>query len=246
MIATIFLIFAGAALLVVFRSIHVRQLEMDVRYEQLYMLTLENIYEHLKAQVEEIRKYRHDLADHIQTLEVLMANKEQNVSIQNYLKEIKLKYKEAVEQKYCSNEIVNALLALRKSECEEKGIELSIQVQDGAYHQIEDKDFIKIIHNLLDNAIEACEKISSGERKMIVFQMQSEKDMYIRVNNSYSRYENMNFQTKKSNAKEHGYGMKIVDDVVKKYSGTWEIQVDDAEYVVRQTICIQDEKLAIR
>ncbi|SHK70713.1 GHKL domain-containing protein [Hespellia stercorisuis DSM 15480] len=68
--------------------------------------------------------------------------------------------------------------------------------------------------------------------------MQSENGVCIRVNNSYSRYENMNFQTQKSNAKEHGYGMKIVDDVVKKYKGTWEIQVDDTEYVVRQTICI--------
>lgn len=47
--------------------------EEENQLVQAYMVTLQSFYQMLQDRIEVTRRYRHDLAKHIQTLEVLMA-----------------------------------------------------------------------------------------------------------------------------------------------------------------------------
>lgn len=180
MIAIIFLILIFLFFLTVLRTLYVQQLERDVQLEQSYVMTLDNIYLHMKERVESIRIYRHDLADHIQMLEALMKKENSESQMASYLEEVQLQYAQIKQQRYCSNEVVNILLETRLEACKEKGIPFSIQVMDGVYKRIEEKDLVKLIHNLLDNAIEANEKIPLEEKRGITFILKEKMELFCR------------------------------------------------------------------
>lgn len=79
-----------------------------------------------------------------------------------------------------------------------------------------------LLANLLDNAIEACEKIDE-EKRRISLKIKRVNDMlFIWSENSMKEIgkERSNFfQTNKENKILHGLGMKSIDNVVKKYDG---------------------------
>ncbi|MDD2981102.1 MAG: GHKL domain-containing protein [Hespellia sp.] len=238
MVTAIFLVLDFIGITVVALLVFMQKREQNLRFEQMYMYNLENIYQNMKMQVEDAREYRHDLADRIQTLEILLAKKEHGVQMQEYLLEIRNKYQEVGKYRYCTNEIINALLGIREKECRNKNIPLFFQVEDADYSKVEDKDYISIIHNLLDNAIEASERILPGEAREIRFEMKENEQVRIQVTNQYPSSDKIDFKTRKANAKEHGFGMKIIDTTVKKYSGTWKMEVDKEKHSVCNTVCL--------
>lgn len=95
---------------------------------------------------------------------------------------------------------------------------------------IKDSDLCSIMLNIMDNAVESCEK---EDNKTISLSSQSKGNMLlIEMDNSCSKnpIEN-NFQSvKKGN---HGWGLKVVDDIVKEYEGTIEHYFEKNIYSVK-------------
>lgn len=91
-----------------------------------------------------------------------------------------------------------------------------------------DREIISLFGNLLDNALEACEKINDKERWIKIKIKKKNLLLYIEIANAL---EEMPKQIQKefvSNKKDnglHGYGMKNIQDIVKKYDGIFEYKV---------------------
>jgi sensor histidine kinase regulating citrate/malate metabolism len=87
--------------------------------------------------------------------------------------------------------------------------------------RIKDEDIVTILANLLDNAIEACEKVTEGSRS-IKFKFLLEDKITISVKNPMKGkikiVDNYPMSTKQ-NWSGHGIGMHNIEMAVKKYNG---------------------------
>ncbi|MDC7286273.1 ATP-binding protein [Blautia schinkii] len=87
---------------------------------------------------------------------------------------------------------------------------------------MEDADFVVMLANLFDNAIEASCKCESGNR-FIELSVQSVNEMFIlRMKNTYLSEPNMKndrFITSKKDKTKHGWGIESVKHIVEKYDG---------------------------
>ena len=85
---------------------------------------------------------------------------------------------------------------------------------------IEKVDLSGLLQNLLDNAIEECCRISEDfERKILWTMNTTEYGVKIRVENTCCNIKNIDFITKKEDKNAHGWGVKIIKEVVQKAGG---------------------------
>lgn len=106
-----------------------------------------------------------------------------------------------------------------------------------------------IISNLLNNAIEACEKIQDDKR-IIEFEIAGyNSQIFISVCNSYDMESIINqkqkFITTKEDKLNHGIGLENVRRTVKKYDGDMRIFQENERFIVTSLIVIQDSIPAI-
>lgn len=103
--------------------------------------------------------------------------------------------------------------------------------------KVDEIDLCVVLGNILDNAIEACQKISTEkERKIYLKIAQVEEHVLIEICNSISHkviYKNGKIITKKKDKLFHGYGLKNVEDVVEKYNGNITYEQEENIFIVR-------------
>ena len=92
-------------------------------------------------------------------------------------------------------------------------------------------DICVLLGNLLDNAIEACLKINSNRSIKLRFK-QVENYFSIVVKNTFLNEDNDDLVTTKENKMNHGFGIKSVKSIVKKYGGDFQIIKDDDYFIV--------------
>lgn len=133
------------------------------------------------------------------------------------------------------NQILDTMLWHKKSMCREKGIEMEVEWNLPGNIEIDDIDAVGLIGNLLDNAIEACVRMVNRERRIQVKSKKQANIMSIRVRNTKNVFENPvkhKFKTMKSDAENHGIGMKIIKSIVDKYDGTIQCYDEKTEFTV--------------
>lgn len=148
------------------------------------------------------------MAKHIQTLEMLLLKR--NQEIQFYLDELKSRYEELSRTGYCRDDIVDSILLVTAKQCEDADISLKIQVEDTFYGEIHEMDLVGLLYNLLDNAREANVRIPDEGERGISFSMGKHgKRVWIEMENYFSAEETMDFKTKKKGKDQHGmpYGL---------------------------------------
>ena len=85
---------------------------------------------------------------------------------------------------------------------------------------MEDMDWCTILANLLDNAIEACEKVPEEERRIDFYLVQKDSIIILKISNPYSRgiqAEGDRLRSRKRNKALHGIGLESVRNSVEKY-----------------------------
>lgn len=217
------------------------QLEKEAERNQLiqsYMVTLQGFYQTIQSQIDMTRKFRHDLAKHIQTLEVLMAE-EDGAELQKYADELKLEYRKVENKGESESEVVNAILSMKRKQCQEKRISLYLNIEEKGYSLVRDMDMVGILINLLDNAIEENEKIEAEEQRGIWLDMKEEEqgEVWLQIKNKIRPDKKINFQTEKKG--EHGIGRGIIEYLVKQYQGEEKVSIDQETSVFCETILLK-------
>ena len=217
------------------------QLEKEEERNQLiqsYMVTLQGFYQTIHGQIDMTRKFRHDLAKHIQTLEVLMAE-EDGAELQKYADGLKLEYRKVENKGESESEVVNAILSMKRKLCQEKGISLYLNIEEKGYALVRDMDMVGILVNLLDNAIEENEKIEAEEQRGIWLDMKQKEqgEVWLQIKNKIRPDKKSNFQTEKKG--EHGIGRGIIEYLVKQYQGEEKVSIDQKTSVFCETILLK-------
>jgi len=173
---------------------------------------VENVYNTMRG-------WRHDYHNHMQTLKAYLA--------MNQIEEIH-KYLDHLEEDLDSIDIairtgntsVNAILSSKISIAEKRGIKVNCKATVPGKLKISDVHLCAVIGNLLDNAIEACEKVPLEKRFIRVYIGIFQAQLYISVTNSTEESRRKKLSELITSKKgEHGLGLKRVDRITDQYEG---------------------------
>ncbi|MCR4874407.1 MAG: GHKL domain-containing protein [Clostridia bacterium] len=166
------------------------------------------------------RKLKHDLRHHDNLLIEYLKNKDYDKAL-NYLE----KHGAVVDQmnlrKYCSNYTVNCLLSSYIKKAEASGIKVSCLANIPSELNIDDLELASLYANLIENAIEACDRIKEEREKYIKISTDyNAGQLKIQIINTCN--DNIVFDgdypvSQKENPS--GLGTKSVAEVVRKYDG---------------------------
>lgn len=127
--------------------------------------------------------------------------------------------------------IVNAILNTKLQEARERGIVFVLKINDLSALKMKDEDIVVILSNMLNNAIEACEKCS-GKRIIRVKAVKEGKTTIFSVINTIHEIPHFidgRYQTTKEE-QFHGIGIENVKEIVSKYNGTCAIRCDSEQF----------------
>lgn len=187
---------------------------------------LEQNYLHLKLYFEDSRTLFHDYKAHITLLRRYLSDGDIKKA-HEYIERISEPILNLENQVNTGHETLDLIMNYKLAEVKEKQINLKYNISfiDSNSLEIEEGDLFVILYNLLDNAIEACEKITSGE-KWIELSIQNINKMFmISIKNSMQirpYYKNGIIISSKKDKHYHGIGMSSVKRLVDKYNGHFE------------------------
>ena len=111
---------------------------------------------------EQLARQRHDLRHQLATIEQL-AEGDPN-RLKKYVAEL-LDFIPSAPQTWCSNPAVNAVVSHYIAQCEAKGIKTQVRLALPEHPEdATDAELCVIFGNLLENALEACDRVQAGDR----------------------------------------------------------------------------------
>ncbi len=196
------------------------QKEAEKRLLSARIEQYEDYVEEIKENYQTIAKINHDFKKHLRVLSQLMENDQfQKSSL--YLKEIEEDFDRIRPMAFTGVVVVDAVLASYFHQAKKRGIDIDIQARFQKDCKISHKDLSAVLFNLLDNAIEACEK--AEEKEPFIYLNLGVKNGFLVIrclNSAPFEEEKTDFSTTKSDKSAHGYGMGIIASLAKKYGGT--------------------------
>lgn len=198
------------------------------------------VYKMLTEQYRQSERLRHDMKNHIIALSALFQDKEWE-KMGDYLKNMEGSGLEDGGE-MTGNKAVDALLYQKRKRAKEKNIKWECDVQMPKGYSINEFDLCVLFGNILDNALEACGRMQSGESCFIHIQARTVKKCFlIEIKNSVDMAEkNTAGFSNKENPREHGIGLLNVSDVVHGYNGVWNIESEEGIFITSVLIPLND------
>lgn len=194
-------------------------------------------YELARENIALINQKCHDLKHQIRAI--------RNVSSEErdrYLEEIEdsVRIYEAIVK--TGNEVLDTILTEKSLYCKERGIVVSCVADGSQMDFIHTVDLYAILGNAMDNAIEAVEKFKQAEKRQIdVLIYRQQNFLVINVINPLKGelvYEEELPVTTKGDRKYHGFGLKSMRYLVKKYDGFLNVSTEDGCFSLKILIPI--------
>jgi sensor histidine kinase regulating citrate/malate metabolism len=175
--------------------------------------------EEVQTIYQEMRGWRHDYHNHIQTMKAYRALGQEE-RLDHYLIELDADLTNLDKLIRSGNVMVDAALNAKLSLARSKNITLTVSARIPKHLSVKDVDLCVIIGNLMDNAMEACLKLPKEKRFIRVYMDLKGDNLYLSVTNSSSgkpRQSDGRFVTSKMG--NHGFGLLRMENTVRKYGG---------------------------
>ena len=223
---------------------HMQMGELNTRLEvqrlQDILEMQQNNYEMLRQSVSAVDQKYHDLKYQIA---VLKAEAGTGEGIR-YLDQMEQEIKAYEAQNKTGNKVLDTILTGKSLYCQGNWIELTSVADGHAIDFMDPMDISILFGNMLDNAIESVSKIEQKEKRLIHLAIARQKGfLRIRVENCYEeepKFEKGVLVTSKENKKYHGFGMKSIENIVKKYGGSTTIQAENGWFELRILIPLKE------
>lgn len=221
-----------------FKKSNIRQeLEiMNLLYQkerEQYFLAKENIAL--------INQKCHDLKHQIRAL-----RKGDKEELDKYLKEIEnsVEIYEAIVK--TGNEVFDTILTEKSLYCRAREIQVSCVADGSQMDFIDTIDLYTLLGNAMDNAIEAVEQFKEPQKRQIDVQIYRQQHfLVIHVMNPMPGeliYEDGLPVTTKKDKDYHGFGMRSMDRIIKKYEGFLRVSEEDGCFSLKMLIPIPTTK----
>ena len=185
-----------------------------------------------------INQKSHDLKHQIRALQ--NENKEE---LDRYIgeNEESVEIYEAIEK--TGNDVFATILTEKSLYCKKHGIQVSCVADGSQLGFIDNIDLYAILGNAMDNAIEAVEKFKEKEKRQIdVMIYRQHNFLVMNIINPISEqlvYEDGLPLTKKEDKFSHGFGLRSIRQILRKYEGFLNVSEEDGCFSLKMLIPIQ-------
>lgn len=170
----------------------------------------------LKQEKQEFRKIKHDFANIITTAKGFIEINKPEKAL-NILSNTNEDLMGLAGFSVCSNETINTILYIKQQSAEKNNIKLDIEIKENCAVLIDDYDLCRLLHNIIDNALNAVLSLTDRKYCKIFIEINNEK-LLIKTENKFNNSEKKH-NNKKST--EHGNGTGIIKNIVSKYNGRY-------------------------
>ncbi len=195
-------------------------------------------FKEYKKSQEETKRFRHDVMNNLACVSALLQEGKQEEAkryLGNMLGEIHAFSPKVVT----GDEMLDCIISVKWEQMVEEGI---VFKADGVLERglnWEPIDICTVFSNALDNAIEACQKVS--REKTILLSLRRTKNFYyIEIKNSINKewvnideIRNGKLFTTKKDKDIHGFGLESIKKIVHNHNGELELVTDEEYFILR-------------
>ena len=201
-------------------------LQQEKKTIQILQKEKEQQYNFSRENVDLINQKCHDLKRQIRALKLVQGEerdrlfKETEEAVQFYDAHVKT-----------GNDVLDTILTEKSFVCTRQGIRFSCNIQAEHMDMVDVIDFYTMISNGLDNAIECVSKYEDNAKKVInVAVLERGSMLHIFMDNYFDgelEFRNGFPVTSKADKGYHGYGVKSMQMIAKKYGGDIRVSVNN-------------------
>lgn len=175
-------------------------------------------FEEIRNTYREMRGWRHDYKNHMQVLKIYVENRQWEECMA-YIAQMNQDLSDVDHVIKTGNVMADAIVNSKVSLAKAKNIQLDVTVKIPEELPVSDVEFCVLFGNLMDNAIEACEKITDEEERFIrVFIGLFKKQFYISITNATNQKRKVQkYYSLKGEG--HGFGLYRIDKIIKERKG---------------------------
>lgn len=196
-------------------------MEKQNRELQSFMRMQKQQYDYQLQQSTAVRRFKHDLANHIAVLRELM-NQKKTEAAGEYIDTIWKMQAEFDGKVHTGDSFLDVILNYYRYLATKEAIEFSVSGKLKEEVPLEMFDMTTLMGNILQNAVEAAAKASVPRIRIEL--IEHKREIFIVVTNSTAEKIKIGkdfFMTSKSDKVNHGFGLKNVIAVVEKYHGEY-------------------------
>lgn len=216
------------------RDLQAHEENMELSKKVLYKEMNDTLAAINENNLRQMRKIRHEIQNRYAVMQVMLRNKQYD-QMEVYFNEINNESSVVFSYVDTGNSAFDMVFNLELSKATAKKIEVTTKLIVPPRLPMSEMDLSGLMINLMDNAIEACDKIEEGERQIDVSAQVVHSYFVFRVSNTVMKEKAdaaLSLETDKPNKELHGYGSKIVNDIVKKYNGQILRRMEDNKFLV--------------
>lgn len=211
----------AAALISVILTILILKNKYDKRLSDFQDSVLKKQRDEVQNIYQTMRAWRHDYHNHMQAIKALLSMGKKD-ELSEYLDNLEKDLDSIDIAIRTGNVGLDAILSSKVSIARKNNIEVNCTAKVPDELKISDVHLCAIVGNLLDNAIEACEKITEGSepRFIRIYIGLFKSQLYISVSNSTcEKHRRRLSELVTSKLGEHGFGLRRIDKLAEKYDG---------------------------
>ena len=211
----------AAAVISVLLTIMILKSKYDRRLSDFQDLVLKKQRDEVQNIYQTMRAWRHDYHNHIQSIKAMLSmGKKEELS--DYLDNLEKDLDSIDIAIRTGNVGLDAILSSKVSIARKSFIDVNCTAKVPQELKISDVHLCVIVGNLMDNAIEACGKITdaSTPRFIRIYIGIFKSQLYISVTNSTcEKHRRRLSELVTSKLGEHGFGLRRIDKIAEKYDG---------------------------
>ena len=239
------LFYTGGYLTILFQQ------EMAVlREEQAAAFVERRQVQAIRARIQEaeqfysrIRRIRHETRGHLNNIKGMLHNGEYACA-EDYILRMDESMGGFELTLRTGNPVTDVIVNDKRQQCEDQGIPFRTDFHYPDSGSFDAFDVGIVLQNLLQNALEACEKVSEGKRFISLAGRRKGRFLLIEVKNSFAGdlvwgADGLPVTDKKTDVSMHGIGLSSVRRIAEKYMG--EMEICPENQVFRVTVMVQEK-----
>ena len=171
---------------------------------------------------QQYHQLRHDIKNHLLAIDAL-AQKGEHDRLHDYLNSLNVSFAQTQQKQYCGNPLIDSIFEAKNLRMQQSNIQIKWNLQPVPENlHLSDLDLCALLGNILDNAIEACERLESdADRNITVTLRINEQSFIMRTTNTCDDAQKALGMGKFSQKRLHrgGTGLRSIKRVVDANNG---------------------------
>lgn len=230
-------VLAAIFIMIFMYSMNMLSLREQAQMDKIQIIQLQQQFAYYREKLkneERVRSVYHDMKNHLLVLE----SSQDTEATKQMAKQLRSQIVDYEDYIHTGNDFLDIILKDKTEKAREKNIDISISVDFSGIDFMETLDISTIFGNGLDNAIEACEKLSEDKRLITVKALRNRDMLLIVVQNNAEFTASADGGTTKQDTFMHGFGVPNIKKAISKYDGQCIAKVADSMFTLKIMIPI--------